>query len=180
MVLQWISRQQAELAGSCEKCVLLEQTPGHYAEFQDFLTKEFESASGDLYFAGSSGLVYRVGRTLRSGVEICVRFETGSEPPTEQEVDTDLWEFLRWLVEQVGGEWSVTAPLQTRKLSEMPRSIYKLFPFIGQFLKVQGQYMHYVDAGAGQPVVMLHGNPTWSFLYREIIPEVSEVARAIA
>jgi pimeloyl-ACP methyl ester carboxylesterase len=30
--------------------------------------------------------------------------------------------------------------------------------------------MHYVDEGAGDPVMLLHGNPTWGFLYRDVIP----------
>ena len=29
--------------------------------------------------------------------------------------------------------------------------------------------MHYVDEGSGTPVLMLHGNPTWSYLYRHVI-----------
>ena len=40
--------------------------------------------------------------------------------------------------------------------------------------------MHYVDEGAGTPVLMLHGEPTWAFLYRKLIPTVAGVARAIA
>jgi pimeloyl-ACP methyl ester carboxylesterase len=30
--------------------------------------------------------------------------------------------------------------------------------------------MHYIDEGEGEPVVLLHGNPTWGFLYRKMIP----------
>ena len=40
--------------------------------------------------------------------------------------------------------------------------------------------MHYVDEGAGDPVLLLHGEPTWSFLYRKIIPELGGSARCIA
>jgi haloalkane dehalogenase len=40
--------------------------------------------------------------------------------------------------------------------------------------------MHYLDEGAGTPVLLLHGEPTWSFLYRRVIPPVAAVARAIA
>ena len=32
--------------------------------------------------------------------------------------------------------------------------------------------MHYVDEGRGDPVLLLHGNPTWSFLYRKFIPRI--------
>ena len=44
--------------------------------------------------------------------------------------------------------------------------------------------MHYLDEGSGPPVLLLHGEPTWSYLYRKIIPELSSgpspAARAIA
>jgi haloalkane dehalogenase len=40
--------------------------------------------------------------------------------------------------------------------------------------------MHYLDEGDGPPVLLLHGEPTWSYLYRKIIPELTPVARAIA
>ncbi|WP_136656682.1 haloalkane dehalogenase [Nitratireductor sp. XY-223] len=45
---------------------------------------------------------------------------------------------------------------------------------------VLGNDIAYVDAGAGRPVVFLHGNPTSSFLWRNIIPHVSGTHRAIA
>jgi haloalkane dehalogenase len=43
-----------------------------------------------------------------------------------------------------------------------------------------GLRMHYVDEGDGDPIVMLHGEPTWSFLYRKMIPPLAEIGRAIA
>ena len=36
-------------------------------------------------------------------------------------------------------------------------------------MRVNGWRMHYVDEGAGDPVVLLHGNPTWGFLYRDFV-----------
>ncbi len=40
--------------------------------------------------------------------------------------------------------------------------------------------MHYVDEGAGSPIVMVHGNPTWSFYFRELIKGLSDRHRVIA
>src|SRR5215471_20942397 len=40
--------------------------------------------------------------------------------------------------------------------------------------------MHYVDEGSGQPVVLLHGEPTWSYLYRNFIPSLARHFRFIA
>ena len=43
------------------------------------------------------------------------------------------------------------------------------YPFAAQFFRTSRGRMHYVDEGEGEPVVFLHGNPTWSFLWRHLI-----------
>jgi haloalkane dehalogenase len=40
--------------------------------------------------------------------------------------------------------------------------------------------MHYIETGSGDPILFLHGNPTWSYLWRNIIPFAALVGRAIA
>ena len=54
------------------------------------------------------------------------------------------------------------------------------FPFKKTVKKINGSAMAYVDTGAGRPVVFLHGNPTSSYLWRNIIPFVTDDHRAIA
>ncbi|NRB17260.1 MAG: haloalkane dehalogenase [Rhodobacteraceae bacterium] len=54
------------------------------------------------------------------------------------------------------------------------------FPFAKKTIKIDGSDMAYVDEGQGQPVLFLHGNPTSSYLWRNIIPYVAEGYRAIA
>ncbi|MCO4772979.1 MAG: haloalkane dehalogenase [Deltaproteobacteria bacterium] len=54
------------------------------------------------------------------------------------------------------------------------------FPFESKYLDVLGSKMHYIDEGEGDPVIFLHGNPTSSYLWRNIIPYVSDQARCIA
>lgn len=54
------------------------------------------------------------------------------------------------------------------------------FPFESRFLSVDGATLHYVDQGKGSVVLMLHGNPTWSFLYRRVIPALRERYRCLA
>jgi pimeloyl-ACP methyl ester carboxylesterase len=44
-----------------------------------------------------------------------------------------------------------------------------LYPFQGRFFDRNGIKLHYLDEGRGHPVVMLHGNPTWSFYYRNLV-----------
>ncbi|MGH2753732.1 MAG: haloalkane dehalogenase [Actinomycetota bacterium] len=45
---------------------------------------------------------------------------------------------------------------------------------------LEGLRMHHVDEGDGSPILLLHGEPTWAYLYRKMIPTLSEVARVIA
>jgi haloalkane dehalogenase len=54
------------------------------------------------------------------------------------------------------------------------------FPFEAHFVEVHGARMHYVDEGSGDPVLFLHGNPTSSYLWRNIIPHLTDRARCIA
>ncbi len=47
-------------------------------------------------------------------------------------------------------------------------------------MPVLGAEMAYVEAGTGDPIVLLHGNPTSSYLWRDVIPPLAEVGRCIA
>ncbi len=56
-----------------------------------------------------------------------------------------------------------------------------LFPFRSRWLESEtGGRVHYVDEGEGPPILLLHGNPTWSFLYRGIIIRLRKRFRCIA
>jgi haloalkane dehalogenase len=56
----------------------------------------------------------------------------------------------------------------------------RLYPFTSRNVEVNGLRMHYVDEGRGEPLVMLHGNPTWSFFFRGLIQGLSPAYRCIA
>jgi len=53
------------------------------------------------------------------------------------------------------------------------------YPFTANYFKVNGQRLHFLDEGTGFPVLMLHGNPTWSFFYRHLIRALSGKFRCI-
>jgi haloalkane dehalogenase len=54
------------------------------------------------------------------------------------------------------------------------------YPFEPRYVVQDGLRMHYLDEGEGPAVLLLHGEPTWSYLYRTIIPELVGTARAVA
>jgi len=51
----------------------------------------------------------------------------------------------------------------------MTADLQKHYPFSGHTLNLDGLSYHYLDEGAGDPVVMVHGNPSWSFYYRNLV-----------
>jgi len=55
-----------------------------------------------------------------------------------------------------------------------------LYPFESHYADVGGSRVHYLDEGSGPPLLLLHGNPTWSFLYREIVTGLRDRYRCIA
>lgn len=56
----------------------------------------------------------------------------------------------------------------------------QILPFQSRFVTVAGYKMHYLDEGNGPVVLLLHGNPTWSFFYRNVIRELKDSFRLIA
>lgn len=55
-----------------------------------------------------------------------------------------------------------------------------LFPFESRFIDIDGHTVHYVDEGSGPTLLLLHGNPTWSFLWRDVIRALRDDFRCIA
>ena len=54
-----------------------------------------------------------------------------------------------------------------------------LYPFHGHTLDRPGGRLHFLDEGTGNPVVMLHGNPTWSFYYRNLVIALRDGYRCV-
>lgn len=54
------------------------------------------------------------------------------------------------------------------------------FPYESKYIDVHGSKMHYIDEGSGDPILFLHGNPTSSYLWRNIIPHLMSMGRCIA
>ncbi|MFZ1198810.1 MAG: alpha/beta fold hydrolase, partial [Desulfobacterales bacterium] len=54
-----------------------------------------------------------------------------------------------------------------------------LYPFKSHFIEQRGLRYHYLDEGSGDPVLMVHGNPTWSFYFRGLVGALSPHYRTI-
>ncbi len=58
--------------------------------------------------------------------------------------------------------------------------VYPEYSFPSQFLEISGHRLHYLDEGKGPVIVMVHGNPTWSYYFRRAISLLSTTHRVIA
>lgn len=54
------------------------------------------------------------------------------------------------------------------------------FPYRPHYVEVNGLRVHYLDEGSGEPLLCLHGEPSWSYLYRRMMPVLSPHHRVIA
>ena len=86
-----------------------------------------------------------------------------------------------------------TAMLSTAKAQEGPPegahrgppppqrpAISDKMPYESRFVEVLGSKLHYVEGGAGDPILFLHGNPTSSYLWRNVMPHLEKSGRVIA
>ncbi len=64
--------------------------------------------------------------------------------------------------------------------ASLPDDVRKLYPWTGKTLQVHGgAKLHYIDEGEGEPILMVHGNPTWSFYYRNLVKAFAPNHRCI-
>ena len=67
-----------------------------------------------------------------------------------------------------------------RELDGEPEQPSAEFPYRSRYAQVLGSKMHYIDVGEGKPILLLHGNPTSSYLWRNIVPFLAPQGRVIA
>ena len=56
----------------------------------------------------------------------------------------------------------------------------ELYPFTSKWFESSVGRVHYIDEGSGRPLLLMHGNPDWSFLYRKMIPLLTPHFRTIS
>lgn len=129
--MQWIEFAHKP-GGYRQELVLTETRLEHYDEFRQFFRNELKLQPGDVdggrnhFFQADSGRVYelvfvgKTGHLFPSGLEILLLVEDISPLPEEDEIDKDLWEFLRWMIAGVGGEWTLEALESTGYLYRVP------------------------------------------------------------
>ena len=108
-------------------------------------------------------------------------------PPTLDLLDVDgsltainLGKGFHYLQEDHGVRIGQEIHRWLRELDGLPENPSADFPYRSRFREVLGSRMHYIDEGKGSPILMLHGNPTSSYLWRNIVPFLTPKHRVIA
>ena len=83
-------------------------------------------------------------------------------------------------VAQPSAQPGAQAGVQPGARSSAGQEISPDYPYPSKYLDVFGSRMHYIEQGTGNPILLLHGNPTWSYIWRNIIPHLSPLGRCIA
>jgi len=137
--------------------------------------------------------LWDAGRGLPSSATVFGFWERFEPRPPEVEIDRDLASALGWFAEQADGiervdfervvqfqkiplDWPEGSVLRT------PDERFQNLPDFGyepQYVEIEGLRMAYVEAGAGNPILMLHGEPTWGYLYRHMIPPLEASGRVV-
>jgi len=81
-----------------------------------------------------------------------------------------------------GGGWSAMSLEPSTSTAGLCKAgpISGAYPFAPHYVEVFGSRMHYVDEGEGDPILLIHGNATWSYVWRNVIPHLTPHARCIA
>ncbi len=74
----------------------------------------------------------------------------------------------------------IEGDIQDSRFMTIPTERFKdEYPFQSYFLDLDGVNYHFLDEGEGSPILMLHGNPTWSFYYRKLVLGLRDAYRCI-
>lgn len=75
---------------------------------------------------------------------------------------------------------SAEVPSDLLKIAAQRDGFQDEYPFESRWMEIDGHVMHYIDEGQGPVLLMVHGNPTWSFAWRNLVKQLSGQYRVIA
>jgi len=67
----------------------------------------------------------------------------------------------------------MTATFEPADAPRLPAFLARELPFERRAARVDGHLVHWIDEGGGPPVLLMHGNPTWSYLWRKVVPRLA-------
>jgi haloalkane dehalogenase len=128
-------------------------------------------------FAGARGLTQSLGATY---VPKGTNLFSPQGPSTFPALTLDTFKFV---IVKSGSPVSTSSPrpeAADRSNAEPAACAVTPDPSESKFVQVLGSRMHYIETGSGETILFLHGNPVWSYTWRQVLPHVSSTARCIA
>jgi haloalkane dehalogenase len=197
--MKFITPAAEELSYLRADPLLFEQELDARPEVAESIERAAGRRAGRVYWRSRHDFLYALeladlGRGRPSMATVFGMWDRYEPRPPEHEIDADLIDFAMWVAEvsegldpanlsrvlSFGGhvpKWAAGSVLRTpdERFRNLPD-----FPYQPRYVEVEGLRMAYVESGEGDPILMLHGEPTWSFLYRRMIPPLAAAGRAIA
>ena len=156
--------------------------------------------AGRSYWRSKHGYLYAVeladlGRDRPSMATIFGHWDRFEPRPPEHEINQDILDFLLWFAANTGAAdpkivdklariganarlltWPEGSVLRTpeERFHALPD-----FPYEPHYMEIEDLRMAYVECGTGDPILMLHGEPTWGFLYRRMMPALSKLGKTV-
>jgi haloalkane dehalogenase len=178
--------------------LLWEQELDVRPQVAEALEKAAGTRSGRIYWRSEHVHLYALeladhGAGRPSMARVFGHWDRWEPRPPEHEIDLDLLAFSLWVAEigdfgpqyvqkvaQHAGiklGWPEGSVLRTpeERFADLPE-----YPYEPKYVDIEGLRMAYVEAGSGDPILLLHGEPTWGYLYRKMIPTLAGVGRVVA
>jgi haloalkane dehalogenase len=186
-----------------EDPLLVEQELDVRPEVAKALEKATGIRAGRVYWRSDHEYLYALelgdlGRGYPSTATIYGLWYHYEPRPPEHEIDSDLLDFLHWFAAISGSidpddAAKVTAFEQkyaNRCLTTWPKgSVLRTpeerfagvpgFPYQPNYIEIEGLRMAYYEVGSGDPILCLHGEPMWGYLYRHMMPILARAGRVI-
>jgi len=197
--MKWITPSAEELSYLRADPLLWEQELDVRPDVAEAVERAAGMRAGRVYWRSMFGHLYALeladlGRGRPSMAMLYGHWDRYEPRPPEHEIDSDLLDFCLWVAEiapslnpvdvakvaQFAGvktSWPEGSVLRTpdERFANLPG-----FPYPPKYVEIEGLRMAYVEHGSGDPILLLHGEPTWSYLYRHMLPPLGKVGRAIA
>lgn len=201
--MNFISVSEEELFTLREDPLLVEQELDVRPEVAKALEKATGIRAGRVYWRSDHEYLYALelgdlGRGHPSMATVYGLWYHYEPRPPEHEIDGDLLDFLAWFagitgsinpddVKKVAGyeqqkykrcltAWPAGSVLRTpeERFDGIPD-----FPYKPDYVEIEGLRMAYYEIGRGDPILCLHGEPMWGYLYRRMMPVLARAGRVI-
>ncbi len=196
--MKFVTPAAEELSYSRADPLLWEQELDVRPEVAESIERAVGRRAGRVYWRSAHEHLYALeladlGRGRPAMAMVYGMWDRYEPRPPEHEIDADLIDFCLWVAEVADTldpahltkvlsyaglkpAWPEGSVVRTpeERFSDLPG-----FPYEPDYVEVEGLRMAYVTSGQGDPILMLHGEPTWGYLYRRMIAPLAEMGRVI-